>query len=74
MPISPKSFNQIRDAGKSYGAAREALGIARAVVEAAPSEANQRVVDTAEAVADRALAGFLKALGAAEALPTAMKP
>jgi hypothetical protein len=74
VPISPKSFNQIRDAGKKYGAAREALGMARAVVEAAPSEANQRVVETAEAQADEALAGFLKALGAAEALPTAMNP
>jgi len=74
MPISPRSFNQIRDAGKKYGAARESLGIARAVGEAAPSEANQRVVENAEAAADKALAGFLKALGAAEVLPTAMKP
>ena len=74
MPISPKSFNQIRDAGKKYGAARETLGIARAVGEAAPSEANQRVVENAEAAADKALDGFLKALGAAEVLPTAMKP
>ena len=74
MPISPKSFNQIRDAGKKYGAAREALGMARAMVESAPSEAHQRVVETAEAAADKALGGFLKALGAAEVLPTAMKP
>jgi hypothetical protein len=74
MPISPKSFNQIRDAGKKYGAARETLGIARAVGEAAPSEANQTVVESAEAAADKALAGFLKALGAAEVVPTAMKP
>lgn len=74
MPISPRSFNQIRDTGKQYGTAREALGIARAVAEAAPSEAHQRVVETAEAAADQALAGFLKALGAADVLPTPMNP
>ena len=74
MSISPKSFNRIRDAGKEYGAAREALGIARAVAEAAPSEAHQRVVETAEATADQALNGFLKALGAADALPPPMNP
>jgi hypothetical protein len=74
MPISPESFNQIRDAGEKYGATREAVGIARAVAEAAPSEANQRVVETAQAAADKALGGFLKALGAADVLPTPMKP
>jgi hypothetical protein len=73
MPISPESFNQIRDAGERYGAAREALGIARAVVEAAPSESNQRVVETAEAAADKALGGFLKALGAADVPSAPMK-
>lgn len=68
MPISPESFNRIRESGEQYGAAREAVGIARAIAEAAPSEANQTAVAKAEAEADKARSKFLKAVGAAKVL------
>ena len=66
MAISPESFNRIREANAQYGAAREALGIVRAVAESIPAEANVKRVEAAELEAKRALEGFNRALGAAD--------
>ncbi len=72
MPMAPENYNRIRDANAHYGAAREALGIARAVAEANPSEASANEVEAAELQARRALERFYRALGAADIRPTVL--
>jgi hypothetical protein len=74
MPISPESFNRIREANARYGDEREALGLVKAVAEAAPSEANAMKVKQAEEQATRALKEFQRALGAADITPRVLGP
>jgi hypothetical protein len=66
MPIAPESFNRIREANGRYGAAREALGVVKAVAEANPSEANAALVEAADLEARRALEEFYRVVGAAD--------
>jgi hypothetical protein len=73
VPISPESFNRIRDANTRYGAAQETLGVAKAVAESSPTEANLMNVEAAELEANRALRRFDRALGAADLHPTALE-
>jgi len=68
--LSPESFNRIREAALAWGDARERVGVLRALAEAAPSPPNKEALRQAETEADRALAGFNAALGAAETGPS----
>ena len=66
MPMTPESFNRIRRANSRYGATREALGVAKAIAEANPSEAHLAELAEAEDASTRAMESFNRALGAAD--------
>ncbi len=70
VPITPESFNRIRRANSRYGATREALGVAKSIAEANPSDAHLAELEEAEHASGRALENFNRALGAAEVAQT----